>query len=237
MLIEAPDSKPRGSLPVLVVEDDEKLGPLVERGLAQAGFAPWLVGTGRDALETTLTQPFAALVLDLGLPDGSGLDVCRVLRDRGNLTPILMLTAAGTVPDRVIGLNTGADDYMVKPFAFAELVARLDALVRRSRRASYSEVITVGDLKVDPRRNEVRRAGAVIPLRPQEFRVLMVLATHAGTTVSQRTLVNEAWDWAFEPSSNLLEVYIATLRAKIDRPYGRHSIRTIRGFGYMLSDD
>ena len=222
---------------VLVVEDDEKLGPLVERGLARAGFVPLLLGTGRDALETTLAQRFAAIVLDIGLPDSSGLDVCKALRDRGDITPILVLTAASSVPDRVPGLNTGADDYMVKPFAFDELIARLDALVRRRLRVGNSEVVAVGDLEIDPRRNQVSRAGEVIPLRPQEFRVLMVLASHAGTTVSQRTLANEAWDWAFEPASNLLEVYIATLRAKIDRPYGRHSLRTVRGFGYMLTDD
>jgi len=231
------ESRYRGSLAVLVVEDDEKLGPLVERGLARAGFSPWLSGTARDALATTLTERFAAIVLDIGLPDTSGLDVCKVLRERGDVTPILVLTAAASVPDRVLGLDTGADDYMIKPFAFEELVARLNALVRRGLKGHYAEVVVVGDLEIDPRRNQVRRAGVVIPLRPQEFRVLMVLATHAGTTVSQGTLVSEAWDWAFEPASNLPEVYVATLRAKIDRPYGRHSIKTIRGFGYMLSDD
>ena len=226
----------RRGLAVLVVEDDTKLGPLIERGLAGVGFAPSLLGTGRDALEAALHQRIAAIVLDIALPDTSGLDVCRTLRERGDTTPILMLTAASRVSDRVLGLNTGADDYMVKPFAFDELVARLDALIRRHHTAS-SDVVTVGDLEVDPRRNEVRRAGALIPLRPQEFRVLMVLAAHAGTTVSQRTLTSEAWDWAFEPASNVLEVYIANLRAKIDRPYGRHSLRTVRGFGYMLTDD
>lgn len=222
---------------VLVVEDDAKLGPLIERGLARVGFAPSLLGTGRDALDAALDERIAAIVLDIALPDTSGLEVCRILRERGDATPILMLTAASSVSDRVLGLNTGADDYMVKPFAFDELVARLDALVRRHLPAAASGIVAIGDLEVDPRRNEVRRAGAVIPLRPQEFRVLMVLAAHAGTTVSQRTLTSEAWDWAFEPASNVLEVYIANLRAKIDRPYGRHSLRTIRGFGYMLTDD
>jgi two-component system, OmpR family, response regulator len=227
----------RQGLAVLVVEDDKKLGPLIERGLARVGFAPSLLGTGRDALEAALGQRISAIVLDIALPDMSGLDVCRILRERGDATSILMLTAASTVSDRVLGLNTGADDYMVKPFAFDELVARLDALVRRHRTTTSSNVVAVGDLEVDPGRTEVRRAGTVIPLRPQEFRVLMVLASHAGTTVSQRTLTSEAWDWAFEPASNVLEVYIANLRAKIDRPYGRHSLRTIRGFGYMLTDD
>lgn len=232
-----PGVQDRQGLAVLVVEDDTKLGPLIERGLARVGFAPTLLGTGREALEAALNQRIAAIVLDLALPDTSGLEVCGTLRARGNATPILMLTAASSVSDRVLGLNTGADDYMVKPFAFDELVARLDALVRRHLAAAFSHVVAVGDLEVDPHRNEARRAGAVIPLRPQEFRVLMVLAAHAGTTVSQRTLTSEAWDWAFEPASNVLEVYIANLRAKIDRPYGRNSLRTIRGFGYMLTDD
>lgn len=221
---------------VLVVEDDTKLGPLIERGLARVGFAPCLLVTGRHALDAALDQRFAAIVLDIALPDTTGLEVCRSLRERGDSTPILMLTAASRVSDRVLGLNTGADDYMAKPFAFDELVARLDALVRRHLAATSSDVVAIGDLEVDARRNEVRRAGTVIPLRPQEFRVLMVLAAHAGTTVSQRTLTDEAWDWAFEPASNVLEVYIANLRAKIDRPYGRHSLRTVRGFGYMLTD-
>lgn len=221
---------------VLVVEDDEKLGPLLEQGLSRAGFAPWLSVTGTWALDAAQNHCFAAIVLDIGLPDMSGLDVCRRLRERADRTPILMLTAASSVPDRVLGLDAGADDYLVKPFAFDELVARISALTRRSLNLSLGEVVAVGDLEVDPRRNEVRRAGAAIPLRPQEFRVLMVLAAHAGTTVSHRTLVNEAWDWAFEPASNLLEVYIALLRAKIDRPYGRSSIRTVRGFGYLLTD-
>ena len=221
---------------MLVVEDDEKLGPLVEQGLSRAGFVPWLSVTGEWALDAAHHQRFAAIVLDLGLPDMSGLEVCRRLRERADRTPILMLSAASSVPDRVLGLDTGADDYLVKPFAFDELVARLDALVRRGTAEGHDGVIAVGDLEIDPRRNEVRRAGVTVPLRPQEFRVLMVLAAHARTTVTHRTLVSEAWDWAFEPASNLLEVYIATLRAKIDRPYGRHSIRTVRGFGYMLTD-
>jgi two-component system OmpR family response regulator len=221
---------------VLVVEDDEKLGPLLEQGLSRAGFTPALSVTGQWALDAAHHQRFAAIVLDLGLPDMSGLDVCRRLRERADPTPILMLTAAAGVPERVLGLDTGADDYLVKPFAFDELVARVGALVRRGAKERADGVVAVGDLEIDAARNEVRRGGVAIALRPQEFRVLMVLAAHAGMTVTQRTLMSEAWDWAFEPASNLLEVYIATLRAKIDRPYGRHSIRTVRGFGYMLTD-
>jgi two-component system, OmpR family, response regulator len=221
---------------VLVVEDDDKLGRLLEEGLGRAGFATSRSASGAEALAAVQAQRFSAMVLDIGLPDMSGLDVCRRVRAQADQTPILILTAAASVPDRVLGLQTGGDDYLVKPFAFDELVARLEALLRRSSTATRTDVVAVGDLEIDLRRNEVRRAGTAIALRPQEFRVLTVLAAHAGTTVSQRTLVDEAWDWAFEPASNLLEVYIATLRAKIDRPFGRSSIRTVRGFGYMLCD-
>ncbi|MDP9073665.1 MAG: response regulator transcription factor [Actinomycetota bacterium] len=211
-----------------------KLGRLLCLGLAKAHFKPTLASTGKECLEASSCQHFAAMVLDLGLPDISGLEVCRILRQRGRSIPILMLTAASSPPQRVVGLNAGADDYLGKPFDFAELVARIQALVRRT--VAHLGVIRVGDLEIDLPLVEVRRAGVRIQLRPQEFRVLAVLANHVNTTVSRRTMIDEAWDWALEPPSNLPDAYVAILRAKIDHPFQRHSIRTVRGFGYALTE-
>lgn len=223
----------RGDPQVLVIEDDEKFGALLCRGLARSHFAPSLATTGQDGLDAVRKDRFAVVILDLGLPDIPGIEVCRTLRARGEPAGILMLTAASSTAERVLGLNAGADDYLGKPFAFAELVARLQALIRRTQR--QSDVVVIGDLEIDLRTVEVRRGGERIPLRPQEFRVLAVLATHANESVSRRTILDEAWDWALDPVSNLADVYIATLRTKIDRPFGRHSIRTVRGFGYALT--
>ena len=224
------------SLRILVVEDDVKLGGLLARGLREQGFAVDVAGNGADALWRTHEFAYDAMVLDVMLPDTDGFDVCRSLRADGFWLPVLMLTARDSVPDRVRGLDVGADDYLLKPFDFAELTARVRALIRRGAQPRPS-VLTVGDLVLDPAGRDVTRAGQRIELTAKEFSLLEFLMRRPGETVSRPRLLEGVWDEHGDVDPHVVSVYVAYLRAKIDRPFGRRSLTTVRGAGYRLHDD
>lgn len=218
---------------VLVVEDEPKLADLLRRGLTGRGFAVDVAATGQDALETAPATAYAVIVLDRMLPDTDGLEVCRELRIAGVDTPILMLTALGELADRVDGLDSGADDYLGKPFALAELTARLRALARRPG-GRREPVLIAGDLRLDPAARRVWRAGTEITLTAKEFALLEALMRRPGETRSRFDLLEDAWDDTYENRSNVIDVYVGYLRTKIDRPFGTSSLVTVRGGGYRL---
>jgi two-component system OmpR family response regulator len=221
---------------VLVVEDEMRMATLIRRGLVQEGFAADLAGTGEDALWMAAAHDYDAIVLDVMLPGFNGFETCRRLRSEGVWAPVLMLTARDSVEDRVAGLDTGADDYLVKPFAFAELLARLRALVRRGDLERPS-VLSVGDLTLDPASREVARGSAEIPLSAKEFALLETFMRRPGEALSRIYLLEHAWDFAYENRSNVIDVFVRHLRRKIDEPFGRRSIETVRGVGYRLRSD
>jgi two-component system, OmpR family, response regulator len=218
---------------VLVVEDVDKMANLLRRGLGEEGYAVDVVGNGEDAVWMAAENPYDAIVLDVMLPDVDGFDVCRRIREGGQWAPVLMLTARDAVRDRVDGLDAGADDYLTKPFAFAELLARLRALARRGRQERQS-VLSVGDLSLDPATRIVRRGEVTITLTPKEFSLLEYFMRHPEEVLTRTRLIEHVWDFAFDGDSNVVEVYVRYLREKIDRPFGRESIETVRGVGYRL---
>jgi two-component system, OmpR family, response regulator len=218
---------------LLLVEDDAKLARAVVRGLRHEGYAVDVVGDGDAALTQAAVWEYDGIVLDVMLPNRDGFDVCRTLRERDCWAPILMLTARGQVGDRIRGLDVGADDYLAKPFDFGELLARLRALVRRAPPQRPARV-QVGDLVVDPATHEVARAGVAVALTAREFGVLEYLARHAGEAVTRATLLDHVWDENFEGSTNVVDVYVGYLRKKLEQPFDRPLIRTIRGVGYAL---
>lgn len=221
---------------VLVVEDDAKLRSLLERGLGEEGYAVDATATAVDAFWHATECGCDAVLLDIGLPDGDGIDVCRRLRAADCWAPVLMLTALDGVEQRIRGLDVGADDYLCKPFAFTELLARLRALMRRGATARPSR-LDVGDLRLDPATREVIRAGQPIALAPKEFALLEYLMRHPGEVISRTRLVQHVWDSAYEGDLHVVNVYVAYLRDKIDRPFGTDSLQTVRGVGYRLCDD
>jgi two-component system OmpR family response regulator len=218
---------------ILVVEDETKMAGLLRRGLTEEGYAVDIAANGADGLWAGTENDYDVIVLDLMLPDMTGLDVCRDLRARGRWAPVLMLTARDAVPDRVAGLDAGADDYLIKPFAFSELFARLRALVRRGPSERPPELV-VGDLTLDPAARLVRRDGRRVDLTAKEFGLLEYLMQHAGEVLSRTRILEHVWDFAYEGDSNVVDVYIRYLRDKVDRPFGRRSIETVRGAGYRL---
>jgi two-component system OmpR family response regulator len=218
---------------VLIVEDELRMASLVRRGLVKEGLSADVAPNGEEALVSAGAHEYDAIVLDVMLPGMNGFETCRRLRAAGVWTPVLMLTARDSVEDRVAGLDTGADDYLVKPFAFAELLARLRALVRRGEPERPS-VLEVGDLRLDPATREVRRGASEIPLSAKEFALLETFMRRPGTVLSRYDLLEHAWDFAYENRSNIVDVYVRRLRAKIDEPFGRRTLETIRGAGYRL---
>ena len=218
---------------VLVVEDDAKLAGLLRRGLVEEGHAADVAGTGADALWMAAAAPYAAIVLDVMLPDLDGFEVCRRLRTTEVATPVLILTARDAVDDRVLGLDTGADDYLTKPFAFPEFLARLRALARRGP-VSRAPELRVDDLRLDPATRRVWRGDAELSLSAKEFALLELFMRHPGEVLSRLQLLEHAWDLAYENRSNIIDVYIRYLREKVDRPFGRRSLETVRGVGYRL---
>ncbi len=220
---------------VLVVEDEAKMASLLKRGLEEEGYAVDAAGDGRQALWLGAENPYDAIVLDVMLPDLDGFEICRRLREAGRWSPVLMLTARDDVTDRVGGLDAGADDYLTKPFAFAELVARLRALVRRGA-SERPAALRVGDLTVDPATRRVSRADVPIELTAKEFALLEYLARHPGEVLSRSRLIEHVWDFAYDGDSNVVDVYVRYLREKVDRPFGRESIETVRGAGYRLRE-
>lgn len=217
----------------LVAEDDPAVAEIVAAALRASGHVVDLVTTGDDALWLAREVPFDLLVLDLQLPGLNGLEVCRQLRAEGSAVPILILTGLGAVSDRVAGLDAGADDYLPKPFAVDELRARVRALTRRPQ-APLRDVLEVGDVRLDLVGRTVTKRGEEIDLTAKEVSVLEVLLRNAGGVVTRDQLLAAAWDFAFDPASNVVDVYIALLRRKLDDPYETHTIRTVRGVGYRL---
>ena len=219
----------------LVIEDHPRMSFLLERGLEEEGYAVDLARTVVDGMALARDFDFDVIVLDVMLPDGDGIEALRELRQRGRWAPVLILTAKDAVDDRVRGLDAGADDYLVKPFALPELLARLRALVRRSP-PERPAALEVGDLLLDPATHEVRRGDTAIHLTPKEFSLLELFMRRPGQVLSRATLMEHGWDFAYEGDWNILEVYVRYLREKIDRPFGRSSIETVRGVGYRLRD-
>ena len=220
----------------LVVEDEAKMASLLERGLREEGHAVDVAVRGEDALWMARATPYDAIVLDVMLPGRSGFSVCRELRGHEIWTPILLLTARDAIDDRVVGLDAGADDYLVKPFAFAELLARLRALRRRTP-VERPVVLVVGDLRLDPAVHRAWRGEVELRLSGKEFALLEEFMRRSGQILSRSQLLDAAWDMGYERRSNLVDVYVRYLREKIDRPFGRHALETVRGAGYRLRED
>jgi two-component system OmpR family response regulator len=212
------------------------MASVISRSLAKEGLAADVTGRGEDSLWMAGAVEYDAIVLDVMLPDMSGFEICRQLREREVWSPVLMLTARDSVADRVMGLDSGADDYLVKPFALAELHARLRSLTRRGG-AERPAAVTIGDLVLDPARREVRRGGVEVELSAKEFAVLETLMRRPGQVLSRFDLIEHAWDLAYEARSNIVDVYVRRLREKVDRPFGRRSIQTIRGAGYRFREE
>jgi len=224
-----------GFVRILIVEDEPRLAALLQRGLGEEGYAADVTGSGEDALWMAEAAPYDAIVLDVMLPGLDGLATCRRLRARGVWAPVLVLTARDAVASRVEGLDAGADDYLVKPFSFDELLARLRALTRRAP-LERPVVISVGDLSLDPASHRAWRGGIELDLSVKEFALLEAFMRRPGRTLTRDQLLDAAWDISFERRSNVVDVYVRYLREKIDRPFGRASLETVRGVGYRLAD-
>jgi two-component system OmpR family response regulator len=221
---------------ILIVEDELKMAGLLRRGLVEEGHAADVAMSGEDALWMAQSHPYEAIVLDVMLPGLNGFETCRKLRHAGVWAPVLMLTARDGVDDRVAGLDVGADDYLTKPFSFAELLARLRALVRRGGGERPTE-LTVGSLRLDPASRRAWRGPDEITLSPKEFALLETFMRRPGQVLSRLQLLEHAWDFAYENKSNVVDVYVRYLREKVDRPFGASSIETVRGIGYRLREE
>jgi two-component system, OmpR family, response regulator len=221
---------------LLVVEDDVKMASLLKRGLEREGYAVDLAARGEDAIWAGREFPYDAIVLDTMIPAPDGFDVCRQLRDSGRWMPVIMLTARDSVGDRVRGLDAGADDYLAKPFSFAELFARLRALLRREV-GERPAVLRAGDLRLDPATKSVTRGQATVSLTARQFSLLELLMRHKGEVLSRTEILEHVWDFAYDGTSNVVDVYVRYLRDKVDRPFGRNAIETVRGAGYRLRAD
>jgi two-component system OmpR family response regulator len=221
---------------VLIIEDDRETAEFIARGLREAGSTVDHAETGVDGLFLASEGGYDVLVVDRILPRMDGLSVVRMLRETGVETPVLFLTAVSGLTDRVDGLDAGGDDYMVKPFAFSELHARLRALVRRSPGLTAKAVLQVGDLSLNRLTRRVERGGQPIELQPREFRLLEYLMEHAGEVVTRTMLLEKVWEFHFEPKTSVVETHVSRLRAKIDKPFAAELLRTVRGAGYVLSE-
>ena len=220
---------------VLVVEDDPAIGAFVVRGLREAGYTVDHAKDGTEGFDVARRERYDAIVLDLMLPERDGLSVIEGLRAAGNKTPVLILTARRSVDDRVKGLQAGGDDYLTKPFALPELLARVQALIRRSRGTPESTRLVVGDLVLDRLTRKVERQGRPIDLRPREFTLLELLMRNPGQVVSKTMILSEVWGYSFDPGSNVVDVLVFRLREKIDRGFDTPLLHTIRGVGYVLN--
>jgi two-component system, OmpR family, response regulator len=218
----------------LIIEDDRAIADFVARGLREAGFAVDVAGDGEEGLSAALEQNPDVAIVDLMLPQRDGLSVIDELRRRGRTTPVLILSARRSVDDRVRGLQAGGDDYLTKPFAFAELLARVQALERRASRAPEPTTLTVEDLTLDLLTRKVTRAGTVIELRPREFALLEFLMRNAGKVVSKTMILSHVWEYNFDPQTNIVDVLVSRLRDRIDRPFERKLLQTVRGVGYVI---
>jgi two-component system, OmpR family, response regulator len=222
-------------LKLLIVEDDAETADYLQRGLAERGHAADLIGNGVDGLAAALGQKYDAIVLDRGLPGLDGLSLLRALRAAGNKTPVLLLSALGQIDDRVSGLEAGADDYLTKPFAFRELIARLEALARRGAAPEAAgNVVTVGSLSLDRLARSANRNGRKIELLTKEYQLLEYMMRHPGQVLTRTMMMEAIWDYSFNPGTNVIDVHVGRLRAKIDADGEPPMIRTVRGAGYSL---
>ena len=220
----------------LVVEDESKMAALLRRGLQEEGYAVDVALTGEDGTWLGNENEYDVILLDAMLPDIDGFEVCRRLRAAGRWFPVLMLTARDGVQDRVAGLDAGADDYLTKPFSFDELFARIRALLRRGP-SERPTVLAAGDLVLDPATRRVTRGEKEVDLTPKEFAMLELFLRHAGEALTRTRILEHVWDFAYEGDSNVVDVYVRYLREKVDRPFGRRSIETVRGVGYRLREE
>ena len=218
----------------LLIEDDDTIAEFVARGLREAGFAVDRASDGAAGLQAALDQVYDVAVVDVMLPKRDGLSVIEELRRKGVMTPVLILSARRSVDDRVRGLQAGGDDYLTKPFAFAELLARVHALVRRASRSPEPTTVTVEDLVLDLLSRRVTRSGTAVDLRPREFSLLEYLMRNAGKVVSKTMILSHVWDYNFDPQTNVVDVLVSRLRDKIDRPFDTKLLHTVRGVGYVL---
>ena len=222
---------------ILVVEDDKKIASFVKKGLEAAGFAVDHASDGEEGLHLALTESYDAAIIDLMLPKLDGLTLIENIRkDRIN-TPIIILSAKGSIDDRVRGLQTGSDDYLTKPFAFSELLARVQALIRRSTGTSEPTTLSLADLTMDLLAREIYRGGKKIELQPREFSLLEYLMRNAGKVVSKTMIMEHVWDYHFDPQTNVVEARVSRLRDKIDKGFGDKLIHTVRGVGYVLKEE
>jgi len=218
----------------LLVEDDNTIADFVARGLREAGFAVDRAGDGESGLSSALKQSYDVAIVDLMLPKRDGLSLIEALRSKRIATPVLILSARRSVDDRVRGLQSGGDDYLTKPFAFTELLARVQALMRRSTRPAEPTTLTAGDLELDLLSRRVTRGGTPIDLRPREFALLEYLMRNTGKVVSKTMILSHVWEYSFDPQTNIVDVLVSRLRERIDRPFDQKVLHTVRGVGYVL---
>lgn len=222
---------------ILLIEDDKKIALFIKTGLKEAGFVVEHVAGGQDGLDLALTDSYDAMVIDLMLPEIDGLAIINKIRDRRIVTPILIISAKRSVNERVIGLQEGADDYLIKPFAFSELLARIQALLRRSTLVPHSKILKISNLTVDLHSRKVSRAGVNIDLQPLEFSLLEYFMHNKERVVSKTMIMEHVWDYNFNPQTNVVEVRVCCLRDKIDRNFSPKLIHTVRGVGYVFKED
>jgi two-component system OmpR family response regulator len=223
---------------ILVVEDDPQVAAYVTKGLQESGYAVDHAADGQEGLRLATGQDYDAMIVDRMLPALDGLSIIKAVRGMGRQTPVIVLSALGDVDERVRGLRAGSDDYLAKPFAFSELIARLEALLRRSRQTPLTKThLRIADLEIDLLARTVSRSGKAIELQPREFRLLEFLARHAGQAVTRTMLLEHVWDYHFDPQTNVIDVHISRLRGKIDKGFSTSLIRTVRGVGYMIDAD
>ncbi len=221
---------------LLIIEDDHRAAGYLAKGLKESGYAVDHAADGNDGLHLALNETYDALIVDRMLPGREGLAVIAELRARGKTMPVLILSALGEVDDRVRGLRAGGGDYLVKPYAFAELVARIEALLRRGNNVIQDTVLRVADLELDLLAHSARRAGQTIDLQPREFRLLEYLMRHSGQAVTRTMLLEQVWDYHFDPQTNVIDVHISRLRQKIDKDFKTPLLHTVRGAGYCLRE-
>jgi two-component system OmpR family response regulator len=222
---------------VLVIEDDREMARYLQKALKESGHTADVAGDGEEGLGLARDGGYDVLIVDRMLPRRDGLSIVRTLRSEGVHTPVLILSALGDVDDRVKGLKAGSDDYLTKPYAFSELLARIEALTRRAEPQESQARYVVGDLVLDRLSRRVTRAGEPIPLQPREYRLLEYLMKNAGQIVTRTMLLEQVWDYHFDPQTNVIDVHISRLRAKIDKNFDKPLLHTVRGAGYMISSD
>ncbi len=229
-----PQGEPDPIMRLLVVEDDSKIASFLEKGFREAGFSVDVCHDGVEGLALALTEPYAAAVIDLMLPGLDGLTLIETIRAKAVPTPVIILSARHTVDDRIEGLQRGGDDYMVKPFSFTELLARIQALLRRGKKATEPTILTVGDLQLNPLSHEVKRQGKKIDLPAKEYSLLDLMMRNAGRVLSKTSILEQIYDYSFDPQTNVVDVLVCRLRNHIDKGYDTKLIHTVRGMGYVL---